>query len=442
MHHAHHTRPHNDARQNGVRSTAKAGHSPDLGPVLFTTVFVVLAALALLVSSASARAQGLFSPVVYVNDEAITNYDVNQKIQFLNFIGATGDANRETAIEHLIADRLQLQEVQRLGGRLTPDQMDTALNEFAARAEITGAEMLDRAEREGVDRDTVINFIRSGALWRELIRARYGETLRITDAQVEQAISVEGVQPVTEVLMSEIFLPADPQFAEVVQRIIPQIRAIRSVQEFSNAARQVSASPSGPSGGRINRWVNIAALPPELGARFETAGVGTVVGPIETPGAYAFFQLRGRRNSRDVPPEAVELDYRRVGLPGGMSDSNRSRVAQLRANMDGCVDFNAMVLRAFPELPATAPTSITRALPEVPAATRNELERLNPGEISANMVESGELVVLMLCARRVGGEGAPTPDMVRNGLINRALEGQAALYLQRLRSDADIRYPD
>ncbi|MFN4098635.1 MAG: peptidylprolyl isomerase, partial [Pararhodobacter sp.] len=209
-----------------------------------------------LFSAPAAQAQSPFAAALYVNDAAITNYDVTQKMRFLEFIGASGGNARERAIERLIEDRLQLQEVSRLGGRLTPDQIRAGMTEFAARADLTADEMLARMQQAGIDRETFESFIRSGVMWRELVRTLYGPQITITEAQIDQAISVEGVQPSTEVLISEIFLPSDPQFAEQVQRIIPQIQAIRSENEFANAARQVSASPSGPSGGRVDRWIN------------------------------------------------------------------------------------------------------------------------------------------------------------------------------------------
>jgi len=301
--------------------------------------------------------------------------------------------------------------------------------------------MLDRMQRAGVDRETLVSFIRSGLLWRELIRSLYGSQVSITDAQIDQALSIAGLQPVTEVLISEIFLPTDPQFAEQVARIIPQIQRIRTETEFANAARQVSAAPSGPSGGRVDRWINISAMPPEVASVMNGAAVGTVIGPIEVPGAYAFFQLRARREARSVQGDAVELDYRRVDLPGAHSDANQALVAHVRDTVDSCADFPATVLRAMPTLPEDAVAQLAQRQPEVPATLRAELERLNPGQISANLVENGNLVLLMLCNRRIAEGIAPSRDDVRMSLVNRALEGQAAVYLQRLRAEADIRYP-
>lgn len=412
---------------------------------LFRLLRPVLLGIALAFGAAPTLAQSPFSAALYVNDDAITNYEVTQQMRFLEFLGATSDSAtnsaRERAIERLIEDRLQVQEAARLGGRLNPDQVAAGMAEFAARAQLSTDELLTRMQGAGIDRETYEDFVRAGLLWRELVRALYGPQVSITESQIDQALSVEGIQPTTEVLISEIFLPADPQFSDAVQRIIPQIQRIRSEADFANAARQVSAAPSAAQGGRVDRWVNIAAIPPEVGTVMATAAVGTVVGPIDVPGAYAFFQLRARRESRAVPDSAVALVYHRINLPGGRSESNTALVEQLNQQVDSCVDLPATALRAAPQLSESAVGEITAMQSSIDANIRSELERMNPGQISSNLVLDGNLIVLMLCRRSVADEGVPSRDAVRMGLINRALEGHGAIYMQRLRADADIRYP-
>lgn len=404
------------------------------------TALLRLLALLLLVPVA-AGAQSMFAAALYVNDEPITNYQIEQKMRFLEFIGTTSEDPQATAIERLIEDRLMIQEARRLGGRLTPDMINDGLAEFAARGQVTGEELLSRAEAAGIDRDTVMEFIRAGLLWRELVRQAYGAQVIITESQIEQALSVEGVQPTTEVLISELFLPTDPQFAQALERILPQIERITSETEFANAARQVSVAPSGPQGGRVDRWIDLTTLPPPLGPALANANPGDLIGPIEMPGALAYFLLRGKRDTRAVPPAAIELDYRRASLPGGRSEANTARVAAIRAGTDSCADFPGEVLRAAPELAPESVQSVQMALPQVPGPVRAELERLNPGQISSGLVEGEALVVLMLCARRVAAEGTPSREDMRLMLINRALEGQSAIYLQRLRAEAEIRRP-
>ena len=411
-------------------------------PRAFFRLFTpLIAGLAVLVMAPAAQAQSPFSAAVYVNDDAITNYEITQKRRFLEFIGAAGSDPRALALERVIEDRLQLQEAERLGGRLTPDQITDGMTEFATRVQLSADEMLAQMRQAGIDRETFVSFIRAGVLWRELVQATYGAQVNVTETQIDQALSVEGVQPSTEVLISEIFLPTDPQFAAAVERMVPQVQRIGSETEFANAARQVSVAPTASSGGRIDRWIDVGAMPEPVGAAMREAPIGRVVGPLEVPGALAFFQLRARREARSVPMSSVEITYYRAGLPGGRSESNMALVQRMRGQIDQCSDFPGTVLRDLPELPESAVAEVSRIQTQIDAATRGELERLNPGQISANLVQDGDLQVLMLCRRAITGEGVPTRDAARVALMNRALEGFGMVYLQRLRAEADIRYP-
>lgn len=390
----------------------------------------------------TAEAQSPFSPALYVNDQPITHYEIDQRMRFIEFIGASTSGDlRSFARGRLIEDRLQRQEAQRLGLRASSDDVRDGMNEFASRADLSADEMIERMRGAGIEADTFREFIHAGVLWRELVNARYGPELRITDAQIDQALSVAAVRPVTEIQISEIFLPSDPQFAEAVAQVIPQLERLRTIEEFAEAARQVSGAPTREQGGRVERWIPIEEAPEPIAGPFASAPVGTIIGPLEFPGAYAFFQLRARRDTREVPPGQTEYEYRRVGLPGGRSPENESRLAQIRAGVDGCADLGPLVAQVAPELPEGAAASITRRLGEIDSATAAELGRMNPGQVTGNLVESGELVVLMLCNRRIAADPPPSRAQVRRALFNRALENRSEIYLQQLRAEAEIRVP-
>jgi peptidyl-prolyl cis-trans isomerase SurA len=398
---------------------------------------LALAVMALVLPAGPGAAQSPFSAALYVNDQAITNYEIDQRRRFLEFIGAGG--TRERAIERLIEDRLQVQEARRLGLRLSPDQLNRGMAEFAARAEITLDELYGRLSRDGIDRETFVEFIRSGLLWRDLVQGRFGSEIRITDAELERAMSVANVRPQTEVLISEIFLPTDPQFADAVRQLTPQILAITSAEQFGQAARQVSAAPSREQGGRVENWVALAGIPEPLQSQLAEGRTDRVIGPLEVPGALGFFMLRALRETRDVPAGQIEVEYRRVNLPGGRTPRNEARVAQIAAQAQTCADFGAAVGRAAPELPPEAVTTITARQTELSAAMATELARLNPGQISANQAEGGGLIVVQLCARRLAPDPRPSREDVRVLLFNRALEARAEVYLQTLRAEAEIR---
>jgi len=407
--------------------------------VLGLTLLACALALGPVVVPQAARAQSPFAAAVYVNDAAITHYEIDQRRRFLELIGAGGPDPRTRALERLIEERVQEQEARRLGVRLGPDQMNEAMREFAARGELSVDDFLSRMREAGIERETFVNFIRVGVLWRELVQARFGPQVRVTSAQVEQALSVANVRPQTEFLLSEIFLPSDPRFAEIVGPLVPRILAIDTIEEFAEAARGVSGTESAERGGEVPNWIPLASIPEPLNSQLLAAPPNRVIGPIEVPGAIGFFMVRGRRELRDVPTGRTELEYRHVALPGGRSETNIARAAAIRNEVRACPDFGAAVGRAAPELPPEAVQTTTRMLPDLPSGMATELARLNPGQVSANLVEGGELIVVMLCARRLIPDPRPDRAAVEQALINQALVSRAEVYLQTLRAEAEIR---
>ena len=406
-----------------------------VGRALPAAVFMALAA------PLPALAQVPFSAAVWVNDQAITHHEIDQRARFLQFIGAAGTDARTRARDRLIEDRLQLQTARRFGLRATPEQIASGMSEFAGRADLSADEFLALLERDGIAPDTFREFVHAGIVWRELVQGRFGPDVRVTDAQIDRAMSVANVRPVEEVLISEIFLPSDPQFAEIVQELIPQVMAIDTVEEFALAAREISAAPSGAQGGRVDNWLPLRALPEEVSVALDDARPGQIIGPLEVPGAFAFFQLRAKREARDLPPGQIELEFRRALLPGGRSETNLARVAELRARADSCADFAPIMGEIAPELSAEALEAVSLRQPQVPAGLATELARLDAGEISANLVENEQLVVVQLCARRFLPDPEPTREQMRFTVFSQQLERRANVWLQTLREEAEIRTP-
>ncbi len=393
--------------------------------------FLVLSVPALPVMAQALRAE------LYVNDSAITSYEIEQRQRFHAAIGLSDD--RALAIERLIEDRLQVQEARRLGVRLPPEAIVRGMEEFAARAELSLDEFLVRLAEAGVERNTFVEFVRAGLLWREVARGLFVSEIRITNAEVERALSLENVRPRVEIQISEIFLPSDPRFADAVEQLIPQILALSSEQAFAAAARQVSIAATAQEGGRLAEWIALDSLPLPLREVFAVAEVGQVLGPVEVPQAIGFFLLRARRETRDVPAQQIELEFREAYLPGGRSPENEAALARIRARAERCVDFDRAVFEAVPGLGPDAVVTRNLRQEALSPALALELLRLNPGDVAASRVENGALVVVQLCARRVLPEPPPSREEIDFTLLNQKLEERAALHLARLKSEAEIR---
>ena len=68
-----------------------------------------------------AVAQDLFSPVIVVNDRAVTGFELDQRQRLLQLFGTPGDLSREARTQ-LVEDRLKQQELDRVLGGLAGGQ--------------------------------------------------------------------------------------------------------------------------------------------------------------------------------------------------------------------------------------------------------------------------------------------------------------------------------
>ncbi|MGY6549697.1 MAG: peptidylprolyl isomerase [Roseinatronobacter sp.] len=383
---------------------------------------------------APVHADGLFAPARRVNDRIITNYDVEQRMRFLDVLNAGSADLRTDAIARLTEEAVQRDLAARRGVRASRDEVAEGMREFAARANLETEELVTILAEAGVDRQTFMNFVEAGLLWRQLAGAQLPLLVAASTADAERARDTAAILGRPRVLLSEIFLPADPQFAEPVAEISALILAARSVDEFSEIAREFSLAGSREQGGRLPDWVPLENLPGPLAASLAEARSGQVIGPLELGEALAFFQVRALESRRDIPPDRIRLSYKRLLLPGGRSDENLARLAQMRARVTNCASLGPFA-RGLPEEALVAREGL---LAEIPQSHAVELARLDRNQISANTIEGNNLVVFMLCSRELQFDDAPSVDQVRNLVLDRRISDLANVRLQELIADADI----
>lgn len=381
-----------------------------------------------------AQAQSPFSPVRKVNDRVITEYDIAQRMRFMEALNSGGGDMRMEILERLTEEAVQRDFAQRRNLRVNSDEIRDGIAEFASRAEMSGDEFVAALGEVGVDRETIANFVEAGLLWRKAVGATLPALVSVTDADVRRARDTAAILGRQRVLLSEIFLPTDPEFADAVSQIMQMIESARSVEEFSRIAREFSLAGSRDQGGRLPDWIPVENLPGQLGAAAATARPGQIVGPIEMGGAIAYFQFRAVDSQREIPADRVKLTYQRLLLPGGRSEENLARVADMRGRVTTCESIGPYA-RGLPEAALVEREALMREIPQSDAV---ELARLDRGEISANTTEGGNLVVLMLCARELEFDETPTDGQLQNLVFEQRLGALADLRVQELIADADI----
>ena len=81
--------------------------------------FVLAMAGALTLAQGPAGAQNLFAPAIFVNDQAVTGYEIEQRARMLTLFRAPGDTNR-LAREQLIIERVHLGSRRWCLGKASP----------------------------------------------------------------------------------------------------------------------------------------------------------------------------------------------------------------------------------------------------------------------------------------------------------------------------------
>jgi peptidyl-prolyl cis-trans isomerase SurA len=108
---------------------------------------------------------------VIVNRTPITSYDIQRRAAFMKLQRRKGNLN-EQAEEELIDQALRLAEAQRLGIRISDDQVDTAYTNFAKSNKMTLKQLDGIMSQTGVTKSHFKEFIRAQMSWSQTLGAR------------------------------------------------------------------------------------------------------------------------------------------------------------------------------------------------------------------------------------------------------------------------------
>jgi peptidyl-prolyl cis-trans isomerase SurA len=373
-----------------------------------------------------------FSPRLFVNDRVITQYEFDQRLEFLKVLRSPGNPEEE-ALQGLIDDRLRQAEAERLELEVTPEELKAGMEEFAQRANLTADQLIVELEKVGIAAETFRDFVLAGILWRKAIRARFAGLVPVSENDIDLALDAATRPGALRVLVSELVIPipegedGEEQLAQASELS----RTLRGEAAFAEAALELSAAPTAANGGRLD-WVPLSNLPGPIAGALLALGPGEVSEPFSVPGAVIIFMLRDVAEDRSAPPIAVSVEWAEFLVP-----NDPVEIARIRAAVDVCDDLYGQAKG----LPADRLTVTTAPASQVPSDVGLELARLDPGEISVALTRGQFRRLLMLCGREPVREEPITRDQVRERLVNQKAEGLTEAYLEELRSSAIIREP-
>lgn len=411
--------------------------------------WIAAAALALGLAS-GAGAQSVVDIRAVVNDDAISAYDVNQRLNLIirsSSLPDTEAARRQLApriLDSLVDEALQMQEAKRLGVKVEKAEIDKALALLEKQNNLPAGGLDEFLKERGIDKRTLVRQVEASLAWSEVARRQLMRTITITDEEVDAALArIKENAGKPRLLVAEIFIAVDsPNDEAAARRNAERIfQELRRGASFPLLARQFSQSASAERGGDLG-WVQPGELDPEVEKVLAAMQPNTVSDPVRTANGFSIVALRDRREPAAKGVGDTTVSLRQILLPAGTQPaeqkSQRDLAGTLRNTVQGCTDFT----KAAKELGAGSSGDLGRLkMSELPEDLRRVVADLEVGKPSEPLVDGGNLRLLMVCERKTPEIKLPSREEVRRRLTIQRIEIRARRYLRDLRDAAflDIR---
>jgi peptidyl-prolyl cis-trans isomerase SurA len=399
-----------------------------------------------------APAQSVVDIRAIVNDEAVTAYDVTQRLNLIirsSSLPDTATVRRELAprvLNSLIDETLQKQEAKRLGIKVDPKALQKALALLKQQNKLPPDGLDNFLAERGIDKQTLVNQIETSLAWSDVARRQLMRSINVTDQEVDKALDrIKTNADKPRLRVAEIFIAVDSPNDEAnarrnAERIFSELRRGAS---FPLLARQFSQSASAERGGDLG-WIQPGELEPEVEKILAKMKPNTVSEPLRTTSGFYIVALRARRDPPSKSAGETTVNLRQVVLPLPAASDVAGRQSQevlartIRDTVTGCADFSTVSR----ELGAGPSGDLGRLkLGELPADLRQLLGQLDVGAVSPPLVTENSLRLLMVCDRRSPQISLPSEEEIRRRLTLQRVEVRARRYLRDLRDAAflDIR---
>ncbi|EIB5927968.1 peptidylprolyl isomerase SurA [Salmonella enterica subsp. enterica serovar Cerro] len=418
----------------------------------------LLLGIAMIANTSFAAPQVVDKVAAVVNNGVVLESDVDGLMQSVKLnAGQAGqqlpdDATlRHQILERLIMDQIILQMGQKMGVKITDEQLDQAIANIAKQNNMTMDQMRSRLAYDGLNYSTYRNQIRKEMIISEVRNNEVRRRITVLPQEVDALAKQIGTQndASTELNLSHILiaLPENPTSVQVndAQRQAESIvEEARNGADFGKLAITYSADQQALKGGQMG-WGRIQELPGIFAQALSTAKKGDIVGPIRSGVGFHILKvndLRGQSQSISV----TEVHARHILLKPSpiMNDQQaRLKLEEIAADIKSGKTTFAAAAKEYSQDPGSANQGgdLGWATPDIfDPAFRDALTKLHKGQISAPVHSSfGWHLIELLDTRKVDKTDAAQKDRAYRMLMNRKFSEEAATWMQEQRASAYVK---
>jgi peptidyl-prolyl cis-trans isomerase SurA len=426
----------------------------DLRPTLFrTAAYAVIAAIVLILPAGRARATEPEQKIVaVVNDEAISEGDLNGRIKLAMLAGnypdkpEVRDKISAQVLRSLIDDQLRMQEAKRLKLTVDKEEVQNELKQTAESNHQTLDQLKALLEKEGIPFSTLEKQTMAQAAWRKVIQKEIRRRVEVTDDEIEAAYSkmMANVDK-KQYRVFEIFLSVDAPSDETrVKTFADDLEdQLQHGANFMKLAQQFSQAAGAAQGGDLGT-VQDGELPDEIDKVVHDLPVGQVSAPIRTQSGYHIILVRAKGDALAGDPALSEVHLKNVLIPFTKQPTKEDiprlleEAQKVGASLSNCQAVDEKGKRDGLGGDLGKPGQMTK-LSELPQGIATAVASLQVNQISQPVPTNDGMMLFMVCARKDPPKREPpTKEQVGSQMYLERLDMQQQRYLSDLRSSGFV----
>ncbi|MEP7313409.1 MAG: peptidylprolyl isomerase [Pseudomonadota bacterium] len=279
---------------------------------LAAPLIAILALAGTTASSAelSNRGKLLDSVAAIVNEGVISSSELDDQVAMISLRLREqktqlppDDVLRKQVLDRLVLQEIQIQRAERLGLKISDEQLNAALSDVAGRNRLTLAQLPEALAAQGVDyagyRENMRKEIALSALRQRDVMSRINVTPRELDQFIERQKKLPSEGSEYNVAHILIAVPQDAsqsQVDELEKRANDIYERAKGTEDFGRLAVAYSNSQTALEGGALG-WRKGPELPTFLAEVIVTLKPGEISHPLRTPSGFHLVKLNEVRST-------------------------------------------------------------------------------------------------------------------------------------------------
>jgi peptidyl-prolyl cis-trans isomerase SurA len=395
--------------------------------------------------SKKVTASNTLSIAAVVNDDIISVYDVEARMQIV--MATSGIKNSLEArkklvpqvIRELVNERLKLQEAEKEGIEVSQSDLEGAYRNVEVSNKMPKGQLKVVLSRLNIDMDSYNEQIKAQIAWVKLVQRKLRRSVSVGDDEVEEKIAkIKESVGKPSMKVSEIFIPVENSQEEAGKlSLANKIREhVSKGASFAMLARQFSQSATAATGGSLG-WIYKGQLEKELDEALVDMELGKVSKPVRTMSGYYLLYLQDKKVMKAFDETKTSYKLAQVFIPYSMEKGKKTVIEKDVSLANGsCKRFTDIAKKR-----ALENSGVIGAIPldKMPMIIKNAVENLKEKQISKKLsMKEGE-AYLMICGKEVPST-IPSKKEIRKNIENQRLELLARNMLHDLKRTSIIEF--